>query len=84
MYTSTLKKKRSPFGMEEKYMNFEGYKSYGKNSYKALWSKGIFPNNSYEIPMDWPIVKEFWRKQNMSSNLLFSFLCFSYIASKDI
>jgi hypothetical protein len=59
--------------MKEKYRKFEGSKSYGNNFYEALWNKGIFPNNSYEIPMDWPIVMEFWRKQNMSSNLIVFF-----------
>ena len=47
--------------MKGKYRNFEGYKSYRKKSYEALWNKGMFPNKSFEITMAWTIVKEFWR-----------------------
>jgi hypothetical protein len=55
--------------MEEKYRKFEGSKTYGNNFCKALWTKKSFST----IPMDWPIVMEFWRKQNMSSNLIVFF-----------
>jgi hypothetical protein len=50
---------RQHFGTEEKYGSFDGSESYRKTSYVVFWNKGMFPNNFFEIPLDWTIVKDF-------------------------
>jgi hypothetical protein len=79
---------KGPFGMEEKYGNFGGFKSYRKFSFGSLWNRGLNPMNSLEITMEWTLPCEFWRKTIMKFNLMFSFLyvlviqCSSCVGSK--
>jgi hypothetical protein len=39
--TPKLLVNKASFGTKEKYRNFGGYDSYKKNSYGAIWNKGI-------------------------------------------